>query len=168
MRNKRPRSQVAVRFQDCDPFGHLNNAQYIQYFVNAREDHLRAYYDFDIYQHSREHRANWVVTGHQIAYLRPALPGETITIETGLMEFGASEVHIEGIMMDETSRHLKAVQWTAFRYVNLRTGRPAQHPEALMDLLASIKQDTRAKGDLQERIHQIKQALNAEPMPTAS
>ena len=30
-----------TRFSDCDPFGHLNNARYIDYFINAREDHLR-------------------------------------------------------------------------------------------------------------------------------
>ncbi len=34
--NKEPETQIVIRFQDCDPFGHLNNARYIDYFVNAR------------------------------------------------------------------------------------------------------------------------------------
>ena len=42
-------STTHIRFQDCDPFGHLNNAQYLDYFMNAREDHLLANYAFDIF-----------------------------------------------------------------------------------------------------------------------
>ena len=30
-------STVKIRFQDCDPFNHLNNAAYLNYFVNARD-----------------------------------------------------------------------------------------------------------------------------------
>ncbi len=31
-------SKTKIRFQDCDPFNHLNNAAYINYLINARED----------------------------------------------------------------------------------------------------------------------------------
>ena len=41
-----PESKVAIRFQDCDPFAHLNNAKYIEYFINAREDHLIQAYGY--------------------------------------------------------------------------------------------------------------------------
>ncbi len=29
-------SKVLIRFSDCDPFNHLNNARYIDYFINAQ------------------------------------------------------------------------------------------------------------------------------------
>jgi len=61
-----------VRFQDCDPFQHLNNARYIDYFLNAREDQLIKFYDFSIFQYTKEANAGWVVTKTQIAYLYPA------------------------------------------------------------------------------------------------
>jgi len=38
MENKILQSTYQVRFQDSDPFRHLNNARYLDYFVNARED----------------------------------------------------------------------------------------------------------------------------------
>lgn len=47
--NKEPIGDVVIRFQDCDPFGHLNNARYIDYFINERENHLLQYYNFDTY-----------------------------------------------------------------------------------------------------------------------
>ena len=31
-------SEVVARFQDCDPFGHLNNARYMDYFINIPAD----------------------------------------------------------------------------------------------------------------------------------
>jgi len=39
---------VKIRFQDCDPFNHLNNSKYIDYFINTREDQLLEYYGLEI------------------------------------------------------------------------------------------------------------------------
>ena len=52
---KEPESRVIVRFQDCDPFGHLNNSRYLDYLINARKDHLVAAYGFDIYERAKLH-----------------------------------------------------------------------------------------------------------------
>lgn len=68
---KEPMSDVVIRFQDCDPFGHLNNARYIDYFINAREDHLSEHYDFDIYERQKQSNSNWVVAKTKIAYIFP-------------------------------------------------------------------------------------------------
>ena len=43
-------SQTKIRFQHCDPFNHLNNGSYIDYFMNHREDQLIMHYDIDIYK----------------------------------------------------------------------------------------------------------------------
>lgn len=34
--NKNPNSVYTVRFNDCDLFGHLNNARYIDYFFECQ------------------------------------------------------------------------------------------------------------------------------------
>ncbi|MDA8650906.1 thioesterase, partial [Flavobacteriaceae bacterium] len=47
--NKILESKAIVRFQDCDPFNHLNNAAYLNYLVNAREDQLMEAYGINIY-----------------------------------------------------------------------------------------------------------------------
>jgi acyl-CoA thioester hydrolase len=44
MMEKTPISFYTVRFNDCDPLGHLNNSKYIDYFLNAREDHLKEHF----------------------------------------------------------------------------------------------------------------------------
>ena len=42
-------STAVIRFQDCDPYAHLNNGRYLDYFMNAREDQLLKMYGFNIY-----------------------------------------------------------------------------------------------------------------------
>ena len=156
---KSPQSKVVIRFQDCDAFGHLNNASFINYFINAREDHLRQYYDFDLYEHARAFNKNWYITRHEIAYLRPAQLGETVTIRTHLINFSDRTVSVEGVMYDEAGQKLKAVQWTVFRYVDLNQGRSATHPEALTNLLQSVVLTDIEKVDLDQRIREIKKGM---------
>jgi hypothetical protein len=52
-------STSVIRFQHCDPFNHLNNAEYLNYMVNAREDQLIKFYDIDIYKMGREQGKSW-------------------------------------------------------------------------------------------------------------
>ena len=156
--NKYPESKTVIRFQDCDAFGHLNNVHFIDYFINAREDHLRDYYSFNLYEHARSSNHNWFIGKHEIAYLRPAGLGETVTIRTSLIDLSKRALTVEGIMLDETGKKLKAVQWTTFRYVDLDQGKSAIHPEELDNLLHSILLEDVENKDLDKRISQIKKA----------
>ena len=80
-------SKIRVRFQDCDPFNHLNNSSYLDYFFNAREDQLLKFYDIDIYKHVQKQGKGWVVVTNQISYLKPALVTETVTIQSQIINF---------------------------------------------------------------------------------
>ena len=153
---KHPISKKVVRFQDCDAFGHLNNVSFINYFINAREDHLREYYAFDLYDHAQASNQNWFIGRHEIAYLRPAALGETVSIQTGLLEFSKRGLVVEGIMFDADVKKIKAVQWTTFRYVDIKQGRAAEHPEDITELLQSVVLDGVERESLDSRIRQLK------------
>ncbi len=73
---KEPESTAEIRFQDCDPFGHLNNARYIDYFMNARTDQIAEYYGLQLLQEGQS--KSWVVTKSQIVYFVPAKLMETV------------------------------------------------------------------------------------------
>ena len=87
-------SQLRIRFQDCDPFLHLNQACYLNYFVNAREDHLRTHYGLDIYKYAKENGLGWMVTKNQIAYLRQVMVNEIVTIENFIYSFSRTKLFI--------------------------------------------------------------------------
>ena len=133
-----PESRKSIRFQDCDPFGHLNNARYLDYFINAREDHLVQAYGFHLYVKAKELKCNWVVTRHQIAYLAPALLNETVVIRTSLRRYTDQAVLMEGKMYDAAGTRLKALLWTEFTYVSMATGRTAKHGPEILGFLKDI------------------------------
>lgn len=154
--NKNPSSIYKVRFSDCDLFGHLNNARYIDYFMNAREDHLKDAYNLvltDYYQKG----ISWVVTSHEIAYLRSALYDEMVTIESSLLLAEFNNLYVELIMMDENKSHLKAIMRTTFTPINPKTGRKESHNSEFMEWAKSIENtETGIKKNLQERIKELR------------
>ncbi len=128
---KIPSSKMLVRFSDCDPFNHLNNSKYIDYFLNAREDQLAQFYNFSVFAHSKETGCGWVVGQHEIAYLKPAFTMETVLIESMIIYWGDKDILVEFKMWDASKTKLKSVMWTRFYYFNLSTQKSEAHSEEL-------------------------------------
>ena len=131
-------SKTKIRFQDCDPFNHLNNASYFNYLINAREDQLIKHYGIDIYQHGKERGKSWVVGSHQIAYLQPATLMETVTIDSQLLHYGNKNLLVEIRMWNEDKTELKAILWSSFVYFDLIKLSSAQHTEDILELFESV------------------------------
>lgn len=131
-------SKTKIRFQDCDPFNHLNNGKYTDYFMNHREDELIRNYDIDIYKIARLEGKSWVSSTNQIAYLKPALLMETVTIESQLIYFDSSNLRAEMRMYNEDKSHLKAIIWCGFVHFNLLNQKREVHNEDMMDLFKTI------------------------------
>ena len=130
-----PESRHRIFFQDCDQLGHLNNARYLDYFLNAREQHTLEHYALNLGQLAREQQSAWVVTKHQISYLRPANHAEEVLIRTQLIHFDNSTLVVEMQMLDAAGQQLKALLWSEMTFVSTATGRRSDHADALMDLL---------------------------------
>lgn len=152
-------STAVIRFQDCDPFGHLNNARYIDYFMDARTDQLQAAYGFDLFAVGQEIGCSWVVSKTEIAFLRPAGVREKVRIQTRLIFATERKLVVEGIMLDTADTHLKAVAWAEFTFVDLANGRPARHSNELMQLFNAVKvNDIYEHATFDERLTQLRQA----------
>lgn len=136
--NPEPSSNTMIRFQDCDPFGHLNNARYLDYFINAREDHLADCYGLDIYDRQRRYNTTWVIAKTKIAYLNPAVFRERIRICTRLLNYTHDILLMEGEMTGINAKDLKSVVWIEFRHFDLVRKKPASHDRALMALFKKI------------------------------
>jgi acyl-CoA thioester hydrolase len=121
-----------VRFQDCDPFAHLNNARYIDYFLNARADQVWEHYGIDIFGSSG---TSWVVGSNQIAYFRPALLNEEILMETQIISFSEKRILVEMRMFNKDKSSLKAFIWVDSIPIDLATKRMSVHGEELMKKL---------------------------------
>ena len=155
-------STALIRFPDCDPFNHLNNARYIDYFINAREDHLKEYFDFDIYSYGAKTGKSWVVGKNQIAYFAPANLMEKVIIQSLLLELNKSDVLVEMRMWDENKTKLKAFLWTQFIHCDLLTGKRIDHDDALAGTFAHQESRLTGKITFEQRLQDVKGKTYAE------
>lgn len=151
-----------IRFNDCDPFNHLNNSRYFDYMLNAREDHIKEFYGMSLADFYRKD-FGWVVGSHEIIYLYPAVYNERICITSSLIEITPEDLLLEMMMTNNESTHLKAVLWTKFVGVNTKTQRREDHPADFFAFAQTVVDHSiDAKKGLQERVNAIKKRMRAE------
>ncbi len=143
-----------IRFNDSDPMGHLNNARYIDYMLNAREDHLRDAYQISL-SHFAKKGVGWVVTGHEIQYIRPALYNERVCIVSELIETKDSTIMVEMVMYDETQQQIKAVLWTTFTHINIKTGKRDTHEPGFQQFLEGVTKNIQPGTSLKARVGEL-------------
>ncbi len=152
-------SRVKIRFQDCDPLQHLNNAKYFDYYFNARDDQVPKLYNVEMADIFRAFKAAWVVYNHQISYLRPAMIGEWVRIYSSIITYDKDTVVVEYYMTDDQESHLKNILWSTLKFVSVQTGKKLGHPDEVNKFLRSTV-DQKIKFDdltLNDRIKDVKQ-----------
>ncbi|MEP2023110.1 MAG: acyl-CoA thioesterase [Reichenbachiella sp.] len=137
---KTTKSRSVIRFQDCDPLKHLNNAKYFDYFFNAREDKVPKLYGMQMSEIYKAFDAIWVVYNHQIAYIKPAGMGEWVKIFSRIIWHNHNSMVVEYFMTDDEETELKTMMWTKLRYVNEK-GQSTTHPAKLVEFLSSVSFD---------------------------
>jgi len=136
--NKILKTKRKIRFQDCDPFNHLNNSKYLEYFINVREDQIAENYDLDIFKYMKATGLSWVVASNQISYVRPAFTMETVVIESQLIQYTENLLLVEMKMWNEEETELKAVLWIKFIHYNIQEKKVTNHSDDLMKLFQSV------------------------------
>ena len=162
--NPWPESSLAVRFSDCDMYGHLNNIWYLKYFLDAREDHIASNYGLSLAYFAKQ-GMGWVVSTNQIAYLRPALVNEQVIIRSGVIEFSGEDLLVEMQMIDAKHSHLKAMMWSKFVHVGLKDGKRAPIEEKLQPLFTKLRQGGYRYDEFDRRIGDLKASLSQNKVP---
>jgi thioesterase III len=157
---KETESRVVIRFQDCDPLQHLNNAKYFDYFFNAREDQVPKLYGVEMIDFIRKYNAAWVVYNHNISYIRPARVGEWVRIMSRVIWHDHQSVVVEYYMTDDNKEELKTLMWTTMRYVDVKEGKSIDHKGAVKAFLQAISESVDVVNvSIRERIREIRTKL---------
>lgn len=157
---KETESRVVIRFQDCDPLQHLNNAKYFDYFFNAREDQVPKLYGLEMIDMINKYKAAWVVYNHNISYVRPARVGEWVRIMSRLLWYNHNTVVLEYYMTDDSKSELKTVLWTTMRYVTVKEGISTDHEGAVLDFLKATSENLDITNmSIGERVRALKKRL---------
>lgn len=125
-------SKVKIRFADCDPIGHLNNVKYLEYMLNAREDHVEQNYGFTYEQYTRETGCTWVTIQNEIAYLKEVRYNSNVEITSKTIFVDDLTAVVELLMKDENGI-IHAVFWLTVIYFNMKTRRAEKMPEETLN-----------------------------------
>jgi YbgC/YbaW family acyl-CoA thioester hydrolase len=149
------KSYYKVRFNDCDPLGHLNNSKYIDYMLNAREDHLKEFHDIELVNFHKQGKG-WVVGNHEIYYIKPAFYNEDVCIVSRLIELSNDHLLVEMLMYDQAMQKVKSVMWTRFISIGTQTGKKENHSEDFMQMATAIvDHDINVAGGIKKRIQEL-------------
>ena len=81
------RHQIEVRFRDCDPMGHVNNAVYLTYLEQARFAHWREIWGMN-FERLPEGTPGVILAHAEIDYRRPAKYGDHLEVRISLESIG--------------------------------------------------------------------------------
>ena len=117
---------------DIDELGHVNNAVWVRWIQDVATGHWRAAADaahVDAYI--------WVVTRHEIDYLRPLHEDESVTARTWVAEppRGARFDRLMTFTGVDGKDHVRAR--TTWAMIDKATGRPARVPREVVDTFLS-------------------------------
>jgi len=120
------RREREVEAIDIDALGHVNNAVWVRFVVELATAHSKAVgFGWSV---DRQLGGQWIVSRHEIDYLRPALQGERIVEETWVESFrGArSARHSRFTRASDAAVLVRAV--TQWAWVDPHTLRPRRIP----------------------------------------
>jgi acyl-CoA thioester hydrolase len=119
-----------VRYYECDPYGHVNNANYLRYATEAAlQASADARYGWDKYQ---ELGTLWLIREAGVEYLRPAGRGDTLTVKTWVSDFRRVRSRREVEITLADSGELCAKIYLDWVYLDAKTQQPARIPPELM------------------------------------
>ncbi|WP_226063358.1 acyl-CoA thioesterase [Kaistella polysaccharea] len=152
---------VRVRFSDCDPIGHLNNVKYLEYMLNAREDHVESGYGFTYEEYTRKTGCTWITIQNEIAYLKEVRYNAKVLISSKTIEVGDRLSKVEILMKSEDGKTIHSILWLSVIYFNMKTRKSDVHPEDTKNLFLKFLVNLEEK-DFKSRVSYFrKQNKNA-------
>jgi len=132
---------LKVRFNELDPYGHVNHAQYISYFEHGRTEALE---EIGLGLHAMADKGvQVVVMDLEAKYKAAAVGGDTLRMETSISELRrASTMWKQRILRTDAEGNDQVVATLAIRGgITDTDGRPMRPPAWLFDQMAPLVVD---------------------------
>jgi acyl-CoA thioester hydrolase len=123
--------RIDVRFRDCDPLGHVNNAVYLTYLEQARLHCWRALWRFGEADSSIP---GVIMARAEIDYRRPAQYGQTLEIRISLAAIGRTSFTYDYEVLDIQGRVVASARTVQVMY-DYRVGKPVPVPDDIRQKL---------------------------------
>ncbi len=126
--------RIDVRFRDCDPKGHTNNAEYLTYLEQTRFAHWRSLWGFGSPQLPPDMPG--VILAHvECDYKRPSRYGDELEVRLRVAEIGRSSFRYEYEIVDDQGRTVLTAKTVQVMY-DYKAERPVPIPDSIRALLS--------------------------------
>ena len=102
---------ITVRFRDCDPMGHVNNAVYLTYLEVARF----AYWN-DVAGGRWFGDVGFIVARAEIDYKASAVTGDTVHVHLGITGLGRTSFVFEYELVDQSGKLIATAKTVQVMY----------------------------------------------------
>jgi acyl-CoA thioester hydrolase len=126
--------RLEVRFRDCDPMGHANNAVYLTYLEQTRFAHWRSLWGFGSPQ-LPPGMPGVILARVECDYKRPAKYGDTIEIRMRVAEIGRTSFRYEYEIVDAEGRTMLTAKTVQVMY-DYAAEKPVPIPDDIRALLS--------------------------------
>jgi acyl-CoA thioester hydrolase len=142
-------STYKIRFYECDPYGHVNNTNYLRYMQEAAfEASAAAGYDVQRYEQIGR---TWHVHATDIEYLRPLKYGDAAQVKTWVLDARKVTSRRAYELYSASTGELAAKATTDWAFLDTASGKPAPIPSDLLEAIApgGLPEPTREKFPVQ-------------------
>jgi acyl-CoA thioester hydrolase len=119
---------IEVRFRDCDPLGHVNNAAYLTYLEQARLFYWRSLWGFGLDEAGAT--PGVIMARAEIDYRLPAHYGQTLIVRIDLAAVGKTSFTYDYEILDEQQRVVASARTVQVMY-DYGAGRPVPIPDEI-------------------------------------
>jgi acyl-CoA thioester hydrolase len=125
---------LRIYYEDTDFSGAVYHASYLRFFERGRTDWLRGTGFDQRAAFEANPSLNFVVTRLAIAYLRPALMDDVVTIETHLVEARGASL----LLAQRALRGAEILAQAEITVASVSGGRPVRLPGAILRALSVL------------------------------
>jgi acyl-CoA thioester hydrolase len=128
--------RLEVRFRDCDPMGHVNNAVYLTYLEQTRFAHWRTLWGFGTPQ-TPTGMPGVILARVECDYRRSAKYGDMLDVRLTVAELGRTSFKYEYEIVDAEGRVVVSAKSVQVMY-DYAAEKPVPIPDDIRALLASV------------------------------
>ena len=132
------RLRIAVRFSDCDPLGHVNNATYSTYLEQARIVLWRKQAGFELRNAAQRggRREGFILARAEVDFRSQARDGDELEVRLALERFGRTSATYVYEIIDVPSGRLVVAAKTVQVWYDYEAERPVPLTDATKALLS--------------------------------
>jgi acyl-CoA thioester hydrolase len=136
--------RLEVRFRDCDPMGHVNNAVYLTYLEQTRFAHWRSVWGRGSPQ-LPPGMPGVILARVECDYRRPATYGDVLEVRMRVAAIGRTSFRYEYEIVDQSSQSVLTAKTVQVMY-DYAAGKPVPIPPEIRAALEAEMRAHRASG----------------------